>query len=256
VARSRRVGEWRVGDVVQVNERGVVAHLGEGHIIDLGLQPDTNAAVSALVRFDNGSAAGVWYGVGNLNQVRDIFGNSLTPGAKPFTPATESEDEEQRTRSRTDAAYTGVPMSKERIEEIRKQANTQDADPYDDAEMLHECLDVIEALQRLWRPPGPYQQPPSMKKLEARLAQEEAEVEAEEDAEEELARVGTEATAESVVVVRCCCETKGPGICPRHKNEPCDTMGCDNKSAVLCDCGIRACPVCKRTNHGFCYPDM
>lgn len=40
-------------------------------------------------------------------------------------------------------------MTPERIEKIRWQANAQEADPYDDAEAIHECLNWIEQYRAL-----------------------------------------------------------------------------------------------------------
>lgn len=53
----------------------------------------------------------------------------------------------------------------------------------------------------------------------------------------------------------CCCDTKGPAICPRHKDSKqiCDSMDCTGKAADICSCGRWVCINCEK-EHRFCYP--
>ncbi len=55
----------------------------------------------------------------------------------------------------------------------------------------------------------------------------------------------------------CCCKTKGPAICPMHKDSKqlCESMGCTGKAADICDCGRWVCINCEK-EHPFCYPGM
>lgn len=83
---TRREGEWRVGDVVQVDR--ACTELGEGVVIDV--EVDRHGHVrSLLVRFERGPRAGVWYGPGSLRPLRDLYGRPLlarTVGAPTLAP--------------------------------------------------------------------------------------------------------------------------------------------------------------------------
>jgi hypothetical protein len=257
VSEPRLAGEWRIGDVVVVNEKDVVTSLGEGPVIDLECHPGTNAAVSALVRFNGGPLPGVWYSVGNLRQIRDLHGRAISSEGLTRVPPPVPR---RKRGGHSYRAYVSAPMPVERIEELRAQANEQDADPYDDSQALHECLDVIEALQKRWQPipeAPPKPTPAQMARMAERIQREEAEVEAEEEAEEALQRAEmAEASAESTRVVRCTCTVVGPLLCSVHAHEPCDTVNCNGVGGVVCLCGTKACPTCTETIHVHCTEDM
>jgi len=257
---KRRVGEWCVGDVVLVKEHGVVTNLGEGHIIDIRAQPNTNVAIAALVRFEHGPADGVWYTVSNLRQVRDIDGVPIHSGK--LCPPPPAEERVRGQGGRNYAVYVGVPMSEQRITALRAQANSSSFDPYEDAQAIHECLDVIVALQNNWCPPGKPKRktevkPPPKPPLFSHLYDEEEDEDEDEDEDhgEPVPEGEGEATASSTVV-RCVCRTKGPVLCPRHQDEECDTTNCDGTAATLCECGTKACPTCMLSIHCHCFPGM
>ena len=74
---TRARGTWRVGDVVVVTEALRETNLGEGAVLDVGLDRHTSQVKEVLVRFDHGPKVGVWYGVGTVTQLRDIFGKPI-----------------------------------------------------------------------------------------------------------------------------------------------------------------------------------
>ena len=68
---------FRAGDVVVVSEYLRKTNLGEGHIIDIDVDRETNIPTSALVRFEHGPSRGVWYSLGSLTRLRDFRGNAV-----------------------------------------------------------------------------------------------------------------------------------------------------------------------------------
>jgi len=77
------VSNWRVGDVVVVRECLRVTNLGEGRIIDIETYDGTNSPKSALVRFEHGTAAGIWYSVGTLQKLGDVCYSVVVSEVEP-----------------------------------------------------------------------------------------------------------------------------------------------------------------------------
>lgn len=111
----RLPNEWRVGDVVVVDDRYKVTNLGEGVVLDVETYPQTHSARAALVRFANGPANGVWCAVGTLRQIRDLYGAPLPEpeqqvnSAPPQRQTAERQhgdaaaEEQRQTRRRRDS---------------------------------------------------------------------------------------------------------------------------------------------------------
>jgi len=72
----RPPNHWRVGDAVRIREPLRKTELGEGVVVDVRTSTD-GAPEAALVRFADGPRAGVWYSVGTLRQLHDLWGRPI-----------------------------------------------------------------------------------------------------------------------------------------------------------------------------------
>ena len=78
---KRRADEprWRVGERVQLQPHLDLTQMGVGVILDVEAKAD-GVAKAALVRFEGGPRAGLWYSIGSLEQ------ENPAPRVKPFVP--------------------------------------------------------------------------------------------------------------------------------------------------------------------------
>lgn len=125
MGETRLEGDWRVGDVVRV--RDPVTSLGRGQIVDVRTLPGETHVVEALVRFQNGPAGGVWYSVGNLTKLQDIYGRPLDPfEPDPVKVWTQERETRYSVVTRLPGYSIHADITSAYVKAIRKVKRTED----------------------------------------------------------------------------------------------------------------------------------